>query len=380
MHVSNVEAEAFKRCCAAAKPASVNLRSHVPTGPVGNALLMELPVARAALQRGVEEGLHYGAQLAVIFRGEAASLCVGEASEGRPLAEEAVLCWSSSVKPLMAVALGLLQERGRLSFEDPVAQHLPAFSKEGKADITLRHCLTHTAGLFASMMEGQPRLREDTPPDEVLRHICDQPTAEGWQLGRRCAYDSPAWYVMSGVVTAADPEHRAYEKFVEEEIFSPLGMSSCSIGIQPERRARLESSDLLAPLYLRGPKSPSWRLLPEEKNRRKVEYPCPAGNGRGPAKELAALYASLLPGAPAPLLQPETVEQITAVAREGIYDELQGVDTPWSLGFAVNCILSGRHASPKAFGHGGSQSSWAFADPEHGLAVCCLCNGGELSA
>ena len=36
---------------------------------------------------------------------------------------------------------------------------------------------------------------------------------------------------MSGVVTAADPEHRAYEKFVEEEIFSPLGMSSCSIGV-----------------------------------------------------------------------------------------------------------------------------------------------------
>ena len=55
MHVSNVEAEAFKRCCAGAKPASVNLRSHVPTGPVGNALVMELPVARAALQRGVEE-------------------------------------------------------------------------------------------------------------------------------------------------------------------------------------------------------------------------------------------------------------------------------------------------------------------------------------
>ncbi|CAE7180852.1 lact-2, partial [Symbiodinium microadriaticum] len=276
---------------------------HVLAGPVGNVLLMELPLARAALQRGVDEGLHYGAQLAVIFRGEAASVCVGEASEGRPLAEDAVLCWSSSVKPLMAIALGLLQERGRLSFEDPVAKHLPAFAKEGKADITLRHCLTHTAGLFASTMEGQPRLREDAPPDEVLRHICDQPTAEGWQLGRRCAYDSPAWYVMSGVVTAADPQHRAYEKFVEEEIFSPLGMSSCSIGMQPERRARLESSDLLAPLYLRGPRAPPWRILPEEKNRRKVEYPCPAGNGRGPAKELAALYASLLPGAPGPLLQ-----------------------------------------------------------------------------
>ena len=36
--------------------------------------------------------------------------------------------------------------------------------------------------------------------------------------------------VLSGVVTAADPAHRAYEKFVEDEIFTPLGMTSCSIG------------------------------------------------------------------------------------------------------------------------------------------------------
>ena len=48
---------------------------------------------------------------------------------------------------------------------------------------------------------------------------------------------------------------------------------------------------------------------------------------------------------------------------------------PWSLGFAVNSVLSGQHGSPTAFGHGGSQSSFGFADPEVGLAVACLCNG-----
>jgi CubicO group peptidase (beta-lactamase class C family) len=35
----------------------------------------------------------------------------------------------------------------------------------------------------------------------------------------------------------------------------------------------------------------------------------------------------------------------------------------------------GPHASPRAFGHGGVQSSIGFADPEFGLAVAWACNG-----
>ena len=35
----------------------------------------------------------------------------------------------------------------------------------------------------------------------------------------------------------------------------------------------------------------------------------------------------------------------------------------------------GPHASPRAFGHGGSQSSGALADPEHGLAAALTCTG-----
>jgi len=56
----------------------------------------------------------------------------------------------------------------------------------------------------------------------------------------------------------------------------------------------------------------------------------------------------------------------------------------WGLGFILNSSLYGadtvpysfgRHASPRTFGHGGAQSSVAFADPEHGLAVALLFNG-----
>jgi CubicO group peptidase (beta-lactamase class C family) len=56
----------------------------------------------------------------------------------------------------------------------------------------------------------------------------------------------------------------------------------------------------------------------------------------------------------------------------------------WGLGLMVNSRHHlgratsygyGDHASMRAYGHGGSQSSLACADPEAGLAVALCCNG-----
>jgi len=332
-------------------------------------LLLQRAVAQ--LQQGIEEGLHYGAQLSVHFQGRSADVALGHAAPGSEMSSEAVLCWSSSVKPLAAIALAQLQERGRLKLDDAVAAHLPNFASHGKSEVTLTHCLTHTAGLWGSM------LRCKASPQEVVQHICGQPLVDSWVPGKRCGYDSPAWYILASVVSAADPAHRPFETYVNDEIFTPLGIESSSVGISPETRKRLEAANLLAPIYMtsRAPGGSTWQILPDEARREEVDYPCPAGNGRGPARDLAAVYASLLPSAEKRVLRKESVEELTRVARQGIYDELQGVDTAWTLGFAINCILSGRHASKSAFGHGGSQSSWAFADPECDLAVACLCNG-----
>ncbi|CAE8721731.1 unnamed protein product [Polarella glacialis] len=339
-------------------------------GSSGSAGLM-LHAALKELQRGVTDGLHYGAQLSVVFRGRRSDLIVGEAGPGQPMTSEATLCWSSSVKPLASLALAQLQEKGLLRFSDPVSMHLPGFAACGKSGITLANCLTHTAGLWGSARGAGP----GAPAEKVLQHICKQPLPPDWEPGKRCGYDSPAWYVLAGVVSAVDPLHRPYEKYLEEEIFAPLGLSSCSLGLSKSRRFELEASDRLASIYqARCLGGKPWRPVPEE-SRPEQEYPCPAGNGRGPASELASIYASLLPGAKQRLLTEEAVNELTQVARQGIVDELQGVDISWSLGFALSCILSGRHASPQAFGHGGSQSSWAYADPEHDLAVACLCNG-----
>ena len=71
-----------------------------------------LPKTTAALNRGIEAGLHRGAQVFVARLGEsistAADFALGEARPGMAMTPDTVMLWLSSSKPVMAVALAQL--------------------------------------------------------------------------------------------------------------------------------------------------------------------------------------------------------------------------------------------------------------------------------
>ena len=99
-----------------------------------------LPKSRAVLERGIDEGLHPGAQLYVSRRGEpVAELALGEARPGVAMRPDTLVLWLSSTKPVAAVAIGQLWERGLLRLDDPIALHEPEFAQGGKDGITIRH-------------------------------------------------------------------------------------------------------------------------------------------------------------------------------------------------------------------------------------------------
>src|SRR5690348_8227692 len=55
----------------------------------------------------------------------------------------------SCTKGLMAILVAQLVEEGRLDYDAPVARYWPEFAAAGKAQVRLRHLLTHQAGLSA---------------------------------------------------------------------------------------------------------------------------------------------------------------------------------------------------------------------------------------
>src|SRR2546430_1200029 len=104
----------------------------------------------AVIEQGIAQGLHIGAQIFVSLDGQTiGDVALGEARRGVPMRADTLMLWLSSAKPITAVAIAQLWERGKLELDDRVAKRIPEFAAHGKDRITIRHILTHTAGFRA---------------------------------------------------------------------------------------------------------------------------------------------------------------------------------------------------------------------------------------
>jgi CubicO group peptidase (beta-lactamase class C family) len=81
------------------------------------------------------------AQICVSVRGQ---VVLDEAVECSP---DALFFLFSASKPLIALAVHQLAERGALSLGEPVARYWPEFGQRGKNAITIRQVLQHRSGL-----------------------------------------------------------------------------------------------------------------------------------------------------------------------------------------------------------------------------------------
>src|SRR5262249_35810556 len=108
---------------------------------------------RAYASSGVPDPAGLDAAAALVeARGCPAQLCV--ISRGQVVLDRAYGCPTdglfflfSAGKPMVALLVHQLAERGLLGLDDPVARHWPEFGQRGKEAITIRHVLQHRSGL-----------------------------------------------------------------------------------------------------------------------------------------------------------------------------------------------------------------------------------------
>ncbi len=334
-----------------------------------------LPRTAEILESGRRRELHLGGQVYVSRSGEVlADGAFGEARPGEEMTPDHLTVWQSSTKPIVAVAIGRLWERGRLDPDDPVVRHIPEFATHGKEAITLRHLLTHTGGI--RMLDvGWP----EKGWEEILAGICAAKPEPRWVPGRRAGYHrASSWFVLGEVVSRLTGS--PFAQAIREEILIPAGMTGSWIGMPPDVFRRYRAR--IAPLYQAAGEDAGFRRLRPAREKALTE-PHPGGNGCGPIRELGLFYERLLAGG-APLVGRQTVEAMTTRHRVGLRDRTFRHVMDWGLGFIPNSahygVAStpygyGPHASPRAYGHSGDRSSVAFADPEHHLVVAILLNG-----
>lgn len=332
------------------------------------------PRTSEVVRGGATEGLHLGAQLYASLGGRTiADLAWGEARAGVPMAVDSLNLWMSSTKPVAAVAIAQLWERGLLELDDRVTRFIPEFGVNGKEPITLRHILTHTAGFRA------PPRSQEVPWEQVIAEVCAAKLEPGWVPGRKAGYHpASSWYVLGEVVRRVDG--RPYSQYVREAIFEPIGMRDSWVGMPPEQFDAY--GDRIAVMHK---VTSAGQAVPL--NAKVVATSCrPGSSGWGPIRELGRFYEMLQGRGQLDahrVLSPQSVEAITARHRAGMFDETFKQPIDWGLGFLLNATQPsadlpygyGSKASPRTFGHGGAESSGAFCDLERGLVVAYVFNG-----
>lgn len=341
------------------------------------------PKTTAVIESGQSQGLHIGAQVCIHIAGETvADAAFGFAKPGVKMTTDSIILWLSGGKPLTAVALATFWEAGQLDLDDPVTRFIPEFSAKGKQAITLRHLLTHTGGI-----RWVDYSTTDTW-DQIIAKICDAPIEPRWIPGQTAGYHAfTSWYILAEIIRRLDPRHRPYETFLAEEVFRPLGMADCFLAMPLDQYRAFGDRIAMMPVTNQSHHRPIYF---------DTEAGCglcvPGGSARGPVRELARFYQMLLDrgrSGSSRLITPQTVEALTSRHRCGLFDKTFKHIVDWGLGFIVNSEQYGQsvpygfgpYASPRTFGHGGSQSSISFADPENDLAVALVFNGlcGEVA-
>ena len=94
-------------------------------------------LAQATARRQVD-----AAVLHVVQRRESFTRHFGKAGSG-----DAMFLLGSISKPINVTAVMTLFDRGRFQLDDGVKRFLPAFTGDGRDDVTIRHLLTHVSGL-----------------------------------------------------------------------------------------------------------------------------------------------------------------------------------------------------------------------------------------
>jgi CubicO group peptidase (beta-lactamase class C family) len=213
---------------------------------------------------------------------------------GVGLARDSLVHVYSVTKPMAAFCVHVLVDRGVLGLDDPVVRFWPEFAQAGKEGVTVRHVLSHQAGLLA--------LREPQPAEVLLdwERTCRLLAAEApwWEPGTAHGEHALFYGHLCGELVRRS-DGRSLGTFWRDEVAAPWALDF-HIALAREELARtvdLEGvlaagADEVHRLALANPPGLLDLAVVNGEAWRTAEIP--AVNGHGTARAVARFYAGLL--------------------------------------------------------------------------------------
>src|SRR5262249_61220888 len=85
---------------------------------------------------------------------------------GKAASDDAMFLLGSVSKPINVTAVMTLFDHGKFRLEDRVKKFLPAFTGDGRDDVTIRHLLTHVSGLPDQLANNNELRKKHAPLTE----------------------------------------------------------------------------------------------------------------------------------------------------------------------------------------------------------------------
>ncbi|MGH7720066.1 MAG: serine hydrolase, partial [Gemmatimonadaceae bacterium] len=152
---------------------------------------------------------------------------VREIGKEQRVDERTLFAIGSSSKAFTAAAVAMLVDEGKVKWDDPATKHLPnlqLFDPYVTRELTVRDLLTHRSGLVRG---DQLWYGTDFDRDEILRRVRFlEPT---WGFRSQFGYQN-IMYLAAGE-TVESVSGKSWDAFVDERIFTPLGMSASSTSV-----------------------------------------------------------------------------------------------------------------------------------------------------
>jgi CubicO group peptidase (beta-lactamase class C family) len=349
----------------------------------------------AALASALKEKRIVGAVIAVMQDGELVhfkAYGLANREQGKPMQEDAIFRLASITKPVVTAAALAMIEKGKFQLETPVTDFLPDFKPKAPdgstPTITIRHLLTHTAGLsydFLQPLEGpyntipvSAGIGDDVTMEENLARMVQAgltfPPGAAWLY-------SVAIDVLGAIM--AKVEGTDVEGAVKKYVTGPLDMSDTSFFVTDETRlVQPYSNAAPEPVAIgdgfKQPFVPGCGPINLGTSRAFSKTAFQGGGGcmNGKAKDIVRFLDTIRAGG-APILSKDTTQQMMSNQigpLRVIFDPTGNTAFGFGGSILLDPAASGSALSPGSWQWGGVWGHSWFVDPTRKMTIVNLTN------
>ncbi len=151
-----------------------------------------------------------------------------------PMTTDTLFRMASNTKPVVAAAVLMLVEEGKVALTDTVAKHLPSWDNDKSRRVTIEQLLTHSSGLRIGPI-FYPFARGETP---TLQAAVAKFGAEGpAEPPGEYSYNNAGYNTLGAIIEVASGQ--PLEAFLKARIYDPLGMTDTLNHEDPSKLHRM---------------------------------------------------------------------------------------------------------------------------------------------